>query len=145
MTSLMPYLMFPGTAREAMTFYHSVIGGDLGVSTFGEFGAAPADSPAVDKVMHAQIVSGDLRIMGSDYVPGFGPEVTAGNNFAVSVVGPEDEKLTEWYTKLSQGGEVEMELAVQVWGDKYGAFTDRFGIPWMFNIETGDSPAASGA
>lgn len=142
MTNLMPYLNFPGTTREAMTFYHSVIGGDLGMSTFGEFGAAPAGSPAADQIMHAQIVSGNMRLMASDIVPGFGPEVTVGNNYAVSVVGPEDEQLSEWFAKLSEGGTVEMELAVQVWGDKYGAFTDRFGTPWMFNIETGDSPNA---
>lgn len=143
MTSLMPYLNFPGTTREAMTFYHSVFGGDVGFSTYGEFGAAPEGHEAFDKVMHSQLVSGDLRLMASDIVPGFGPDVTIGNNYAVSVVGPEDEKLTDWFTRLSVGGQLEMPLEVQVWGDKYGAFTDQFGIPWMFNIEIASAEGAA--
>ena len=36
--TLNPYLTFPGTAREAMTFYQSVLGGELTISTFGEYG-----------------------------------------------------------------------------------------------------------
>ena len=37
MTSkLNPYLGFRDNAREAMEFYHSVFGGELNVSTFGE-------------------------------------------------------------------------------------------------------------
>ena len=35
---LNPYLTFHGTAREAMTFYQQVLGGDLTISTFGEYG-----------------------------------------------------------------------------------------------------------
>ena len=32
--ALNPYLNFPGTTREAMTFYQSVLGGELQISTF---------------------------------------------------------------------------------------------------------------
>lgn len=141
MTNLMPYLNFPGTTREAMTFYHEALGGDLGISTYGEFGV-PADNPAATKVMHSQLVSGNLRIMASDAVEGFGPSVTFGNNYAVSLVGPEEEYLREVFEKLSAGGDVSQPLEKQVWGDIYGAFTDKFGVPWMFNIETGESPNA---
>ena len=36
--SLAPYLNFPqGQTREAMTFYQSVFGGKLDISTFGDF------------------------------------------------------------------------------------------------------------
>jgi DNA-directed RNA polymerase subunit beta len=34
----------------------------------------------------------------------------------------------------SEGGTIEMPLEMQMWGDEYGSFTDRFGIPWMVNI-----------
>jgi len=41
MTSrLNPYLSFKNNAREAMAFYHSVFGGELTTSTFGEGGMA---------------------------------------------------------------------------------------------------------
>jgi len=52
---LNPYLAFRDTAREAMEFYQSVFGGELTVSTFGDFQAS--DDPAEqDKVMHSQLV-----------------------------------------------------------------------------------------
>ena len=36
---LNPSSAFPGTAREAMTFYRSVLGGTLDIMTFGQYGA----------------------------------------------------------------------------------------------------------
>ena len=42
---LNPYLNFKDTTREAMEFYHSVLGGKLDISTFGEFGGEPAERP----------------------------------------------------------------------------------------------------
>ena len=35
---LNPYLNFNGNAREAITFYQQVLGGELNISTFAEFG-----------------------------------------------------------------------------------------------------------
>src|SRR6202008_3681110 len=51
---LNPHLSFRDDAREAMTFYQSVLGGELTISTFGEFQAAE-DAAERDKVMHAQL------------------------------------------------------------------------------------------
>ncbi|HLS40855.1 MAG TPA: VOC family protein, partial [Ornithinicoccus sp.] len=41
---LNPYVNFRGQAREAVTFYQSVLGGEVELSTFGEFGMG--DDPA---------------------------------------------------------------------------------------------------
>ena len=38
-SQLNPYLNFNGTARQAMEFYRDVFGGELTLTTFGEFGA----------------------------------------------------------------------------------------------------------
>ncbi len=50
MKAMTPYLNFDGNCREAMTFYHSCLGGDLNVMTFGE---SEFDSPpeAKDRLM----------------------------------------------------------------------------------------------
>ena len=37
-SKLNPYLQFKDNAREAMTYYQDVFGGDLVVNTFGEYG-----------------------------------------------------------------------------------------------------------
>ena len=65
-TLLNPYLSFRDNARDAMTFYQSVFGGDLALSTFGEFHASedPAES---DKIMHGMLTSEKgLVLMGAD-------------------------------------------------------------------------------
>ena len=32
------------------------------------------------------------------------------------------------------GGSVTMPLEKQMWGDEFGMFVDKFGVPWMVNI-----------
>ena len=51
-TNLTTYLIFDTTAREAMEFYQSVLGGKLDVMTFGDMGAT-GPTPPPEGVMHA--------------------------------------------------------------------------------------------
>ena len=63
---LNPYLNFKDDAREAMTFYQSVLGGELHLNTFGEFQASE-DPAEQDKVMHSQLETPDgLVLMAAD-------------------------------------------------------------------------------
>ena len=65
---LNPYLNFDGTAREAMTFYQQVLGGQLDVMTFGQYGIEGAGA---DGVMHAYLETDDgFVLMASDLPPG---------------------------------------------------------------------------
>ena len=54
-----PYLIFPGTCREALDFYAKVLGGEL-VALFTHADMPPEDQvhgpDFADKVMHGQIV-----------------------------------------------------------------------------------------
>jgi PhnB protein len=129
MTSrLNPYIMFDGNAREAMEFYRTVFGGELTVSTFGEFGSD--DAALKDKVMHAMLlVDNGYALMGADSPANH----DSGTRITVSLSG-DDEDLREYFEKLSNGGDVKMPLEKQVWGDEYGQLTDKFGIEWMVNI-----------
>ena len=58
----------------------------------------------------------------------------AGSSIAVSLSGDDPDSLRGFFAGLSEGGEVTMPLAQQVWGDEFGMLTDRFGTPWMVNI-----------
>lgn len=139
---LNPYLNFNGNAREAVTFYQQVLGGELTISTFGEFGAG-ADATYADRVMHAQLETPDgFTLMASDTGPGMG-EVVAGSNFAVSLSG-DDEALRGYFAGLSEGGTVTMPLERQMWGDEFGMLDDRFGISWLVNIGTGEGADVDG-
>jgi PhnB protein len=129
---LNPYISFAGNAREALEFYKSVFGGNLTVSTFGEFGQPDADY--ADQVMHGQLENEDgFTLMASDTPAGM-KDVTVGNNIVISLSGDDDEKLRGYWDKLSGSGTVSMPLEKQVWGDEYGACKDQFGIDWMVDI-----------
>ena len=128
--NLCPYLSFDGTAREAMETYQRVLGGTLTLNTFAEFGM---DGPDAERIMHGQLDTPDgILLMGSDTGPGMGFEKAAGTTVCIS--GTDTEKLRGWWAALAEGAQVETPLAVQMWGDEYGACTDQFGTPWMFNI-----------
>ncbi|WP_197319868.1 VOC family protein [Saccharomonospora sp. NB11] len=132
---LNPYLTFSGNAREAMEFYRSVFGGDLDLTTFGQFGAA--DSPEADKVMHAALETDHgFTLMGSD-VPS-DQDYTPGNNVTVSISGDDTETLRGYWAKLSEGATVLVPLEKQMWGDEFGMCVDRFGIPWLVDIAVPD-------
>jgi PhnB protein len=129
---LNPYLNFQDSAREAMTFYQSVLGGELTVSTFGEFHASE-DPTEQDKVMHAQLeTERGFTLMASDTPPEM--ERNPGDNISISLSGEDADELRGYWSKLSDGGTVTMPLEKQMWGDEFGMCVDRFGIPWMVNI-----------
>ncbi len=128
---LNPYLNFDGNAREAMEYYKDVFGGDLTISTFGEFGYQ--DTPGADGVMHALLETpSGFTIMASDTPPSVSR--TVGDTITISLSGDDGDELRGYWQKLSDGGQVSMPLEKQVWGDEFGAVTDRFGVNWMVNI-----------
>ena len=130
-TRLNPYISFGDTAREAMTYYQQVLGGNLELHTFNEYGGA--DESYADLIMHGMLETEDgLTLMGADTPPGM--ETRSGNNITISLSGDDGEALRRWFEGLSEGGTVAMQLEKQVWGDEFGQLTDRFGINWMVNI-----------
>ncbi len=129
---LNPYISFRDNAREAVTFYHSVFGGELTLSTFGEMPDMPTDAADKDKVMHAQLEGDDgLVLMAADTPPGMDHTPFNGS---ISLSGDDEAKLRSYWDKLSAGGAVGVPLEKAPWGDTFGMCTDRFGIGWMVNI-----------
>jgi PhnB protein len=128
---LNPYISFPGTAREAMEFYERVLGGELRLNTYGEFGEQ--ESAQADKIMHGMLETDrGFTLMAGDTPPGM--EHDPGNNIAISLSGDDADELRGYWEKLSDGGTVTVPLEKQMWGDEFGACVDPFGIAWMVNI-----------
>lgn len=129
--TLVPYLNFNGQAGDAMKFYQSVFGGELNMQTYQESGQS--DKPEeINLIMHAELKNDFLNFMASD-----GNEqhhVTFGDNVQLSINGSDEELLTKYFNALAEGGNVDMPLAKQFWGDTFGMLTDKFGIHWMVNI-----------
>jgi PhnB protein len=130
-TELNPYLNFNGNAAEAMRFYHSILGGELKMQTFGEANMAqnPVDT---DKIVHADLKGVGISLMASDTMPD--RPATFGNNVHISLTGQDHERLAKIFNGLAKGGRVDMPLAKQFWGDTFGMLTDKFGVHWMVNI-----------
>ena len=130
---LNPYINFEGRAREAMEFYRDVLGGDLKINTFGEYGAPEGTDP--DGVMHAHLETSDgFVLMASDAMEG--ESGSSGGNIVISISGYNDQadKMRGFFQALSEGGEVVTPLEKQMWGDEYGQLKDRFGITWMVDF-----------
>lgn len=130
---LTPYLNFRDNAREALEFYREVFGGELTLSTFGEFGMA--ESADAEHIMHGQLETPlGFTLMAADTPAGM--EYSSGTNITVCLSGDDVEQLRGYFAKLTEGGIVSVPLDKQMWGDEYGACVDRFGTPWMANISS---------
>jgi len=135
-----PYLAFSGKCKEAMEFYHSVLGGELKMTTMGEGAADHTPDDEKHLIMHAQLDNGPLTFMASDGTKDH--PVTMGDNISMSISGEDDEVLTKYYNGLSAGGQIIMPLEKAPWGDKFAMFTDKFGVKWMVNISAGQPAEA---
>ena len=99
-SKLNPYLQFKDNAREAMTYYQDVFGGDLVVNTFGDFGGDG------DGVMHSQLEAPNgFTLMASDTPEGM-PDASPGGNITISLSGDDDDDLRGYWDKLADGGQV---------------------------------------
>lgn len=130
---LNPYLNFRDNAREAITFYQSVLGGELTISTFGDFHASE-DPAEVDKVMHGQLETPDgFTLMAADMPNAM--EFNGQAGVSVSLSGDDEEKLRGWWDQLSYGGTVIMPFEKAPWGAIFGGCIDRFGTSWLINCQ----------
>jgi PhnB protein len=137
-TKLNPYLGFRDTARQAMEFYQSVFGGELTLSTFGEFQASE-DPAEQGKIMHGMLVTyGGLTLMGADTPNSM--KYTPGDNYSVSLSGEDEGELRRFWEGLSAGGTIAMPLERAPWGDLFGMCADKFGVNWLVNIAAPQSP-----
>jgi PhnB protein len=129
---LTTYLLFAGTCKEAMTFYHAIFGGELSMTTVG-------DSPmkaAFPVAMHGRIVSARLKsnvvdISASDWLRPNEKRIQ-GNTVCLYLSGGNPDDTKSIFGKLSEGAEITDPLGDQPFG-LYGAFNDKFGNRWMFH------------
>ena len=135
-TTLTPYLMLRGKAKEAMTFYQKAIGGELQMMTFGDMdGSCPAATKNL--VMHASLRFGDFVLFASDGNPAELEAKDRGTGYVQLSIGAPEAELTRLFTALSDGGQVVNALFDAPWGGKFGVLVDRYGFQWMFASHSG--------
>lgn len=106
MTTINPYLNFPGTTEEAFNFYKSVFGGEfVMVQRFGQTPEAdkvPADLK--DKIMHISLPIGGSILMATDALESMGHKITAGTNFHLSISPDSKDETDKMFAAISAGG-----------------------------------------
>jgi PhnB protein len=139
MKSINPYLNFDGNTEEAFNFYKSVFGGEFkgGITRFKDTAEAKKiPEKEQEKVMHVALPIGNGNIlMGTDALESMGQSLTQGNNFYITISAENKGEADELFKKLSEGGEVEMEMQKTFWDSYFGMFKDKFGIQWMIDCE----------
>jgi PhnB protein len=125
-----PYLHFPGTAKDALVFYHRIFGGDLTLNTYGDFNRN--DGPA-DAIAHG-ILRGPVSLFAADAAPGEDTFHSSGLMF--SLLGTADaQTLRAWFARLADGGTVLDDLQARAWGATDGQVVDRYGVRWLVGFE----------
>ncbi|WP_411816286.1 VOC family protein [Hyphococcus sp. DH-69] len=126
------YLNFDGNCKEAMTFYHETLGGDLEVMLpFAGSEAEPhVPDDMKDNILHASLVVGETKIMASDASPDH-YQRARGTSICLNLDDPEEAK--RLYFTLSQDGEIIMPLEPTFFAKAFASFHDRFGVLWMIH------------
>lgn len=134
MAQFTPYLSFDGNCADAMRFYQSVLGGELQLMPMGESPIAAELPPGSGaRMMHASIAYDGGVLMASDTMPGMPYEGMKG--ISVTLAFNDVEKGRSIFNALAAGGQVTMPYDKTFWASGFGMLVDRFGTPWMVNVE----------
>jgi PhnB protein len=128
-----PFLLFDGNCAEAMSFYHSCLGGELTLTRLGDTPMKDQfPTEKHDRIINASLDAGGISISATDWMasPEFDP--VPGNTFAIYLTGSAGE-LVAPFDKLKDGTNNThlQELHDMPFGS-YGQFYDRYGIQWIF-------------
>ncbi|MDB5963760.1 MAG: 3-demethylubiquinone-9 3-methyltransferase [Polaromonas sp.] len=131
-----PYIFFDGRCEEALTFYKTAIGAEIVMMM--RFSENPEPQPGMDmsgkedKIMHASFRIGESEVMASDGYAKGQPEF---KGITLSIFAPDEAQATKMFNALSEGGKVNMPLAKTFYSPCFGMVADKFGMPWMVNVQ----------
>ncbi len=117
--TITPYLTCKNSA-QAIDFYKSVFGATEIMRMPGPDG----------RIMHAEIKIGDSHVMLADEFPGMSSAPTPGALNPSALFLYLEDVDTTFNRAVAAGARVDMPLANQFWGDRYGKLTDPFGHHW---------------
>ena len=129
------YVNFDGCCEAALEFYKKSIGAEVtSLMRWKESPDAAMKPPPgyEEKIMNAAFRIGETDLMADDGMC----EKTAefkGMTLAIGVA--DDAEAKRVFTALGEGGNVTMPLAKTFWTSSFGMLTDKFGVPWMVNVE----------
>ncbi len=129
------HVNFRGQAREALTFYQNVFGGQLMLATYADIDAAEAPDQADEIAFGRVMAPNGFDLMAYDVQPSKGYD--AGQNpFYVALRGADvDEIQTGWDALADQARAILIPIGPSAFGPLYGMLTDRYGITWIVGAD----------
>jgi PhnB protein len=131
MTDPTPYLLLPGTARAALTFYGDVFGCEVVLHTFSEFHRSDGLPEAI---AHGYLRGGPVALSAADASGDVQPFRCEGLMLALLGTAT-PSTLRGWFARLAEGGHVVDDLQPRPWGASDGRVIDRFGVQWLVGFE----------
>lgn len=131
-----PYLAFDGNGAEALQYYCDTLGAEMQFSqTFGDMpeqGDWITDANR-DRLAHGAITLKGQTIMASD-TPGFEPH-EGFHGVTLQCAFDDLDEARAFFDALARDGSVRMPFEKTFWAKGFGMVTDKFGVPWMVNVD----------
>lgn len=121
--------MFEGQAEAAMNLYTSLFADGEIVSLVRHDGSGGSEE---GKVLHAVFSLNGQTFMCID--SSIKHEFAFTPSMSLFVDCESEQEIDELYAKLSDGGQVLMELAPSPFSKKFGWVNDKFGVSWQLNL-----------
>lgn len=123
------FLMFDGTAEDAMNFYVSLFD-DAKIISITRYG--PGAMGAEGSVMKAVFELGGQEFMCIDTPVKH--DFTFTPSISLFVDFENDARISETFAKLAEDGQILMPLGEYPFSQKYGWVADKFGVSWQLNL-----------
>ena len=135
---IQPYLFFDGRCEEAIAFYREALGAQevmkMRFKDAPPGGGYQPSAEVADKIMHATLAIGGSHVLMSDGQAGEGTK-TVHSGFSLSVTADDVASGEKYFNALAVGGQVTMAFQKTFWTDGFGMVVDKFGVPWMVNVQ----------
>jgi len=126
------YLNFDGNCKEAMQFYHKVLGGEMEVMMPVAGSEAEPHMPdnMKNSTLHASLAVGGIKIMASDSPP---EHYNRASGTSVCINLEDTQEAKRIFDALSDGGDILMPFEPTFFAKAFASFHDRFGVLWIIH------------
>ena len=129
------YVTFDGRCEEALEFYKKSLGAVVtGLMRWKDSQDKDMRGPPgfEEKIMNASFRIGETELMADD---GMGEKRAEFKGMTLAIEVADDAEAKRVFTALGEGGSITMPLVKTFWTSSFGMLTDKFGVPWMVNVE----------
>ena len=129
------YVTFDGRCEEALDFYKKSIGAVVtSLMRWKDSQDKDMRGPPgyEEKIMNASFRIGETELMADD---GMGDKRAEFKGMTLAIEVADDAEAKRVFTALGEGGSITMPLMKTFWTSSFGMLTDKFGVPWMVNVE----------